>query len=76
MEKNQGKVRVTRTTDKRSPRGIRRLGQALIALAQAQLEAEAEAQAAAKAERSSRKPESQTVEPRPDEGSHPTGDAA
>ena len=47
MEEHNRKARVTRTNDKRSPRGIRRLGQALIALAQAQAEAEAQAQAQA-----------------------------
>lgn len=41
--------RVTRTNERKSPRGVRRLGAALIALAQAQLEAEAKAQAEAKA---------------------------
>lgn len=76
MQKNEGKPRVTRTSDKRSPRGIRRLGQALIALAQAQLEAEARAQADAKAaDRALRKPGTTTGE-RPDEdASRPTGDA-
>lgn len=56
MDKPQKQVRVTRTTDRRSPRGVRRLGQALIALAQAQAEAEAQAQAEATAVKSGRRP--------------------
>lgn len=76
MENNQGKVRVTRTTDKRSPRGIRRLGQALIALAQAQAEAEAQAQAEAKANRTLRTPSSSTAKHPEDDASRDAGDAA
>lgn len=53
---NKDRARVTRTTEKnqKSPRGIRRLGAALIALAQAQAEAEAEAQAESNATRAER----------------------
>lgn len=78
MEKNQGRARVTRTNDKRSPRGIRRLGQALIALAQAQAEAEAQAQAEANTKTKPNpnqhrgKPDAQPE----DDASRPTGDAA
>ncbi len=74
MQKPNKNVRVTRTTDKRSPQGVRRLGRALIALAQAQLEAEAQAQAEAKAaQRQAR--QGRTKKPG-HEADHPTGDAA
>lgn len=71
MEENHKNVRVTRTTDRRSPKSVRHLGRALIALAQAQLEAEAEAEARAKDD--SGKP----TGPNPSgKERRPTGDAA
>lgn len=48
MNQPQDKVRVTRTNERRTPKSLRKLGRALIALAQAQLEAEAQAQTEAK----------------------------
>ena len=74
MEKPNKNVRVTRTTDKRSPQGVRRLGRALIALAQAQLEAEAEAEARAKVVHDSAK--QARSKPTGEERHRPTGDAA
>lgn len=71
MEKPQRKVRVSRTTNQRSPKSVRRLGRALIALAQAQLEAEA--QAAAEAAPSDRQPEARRTG---GEDHDATGDAA
>jgi hypothetical protein len=73
MEKSKKPVRVTRTSDQRSPQGVRRLGRALIALAQAQLEAEAQAQAEAKA---SARPRQRDVTRPPDNTHHRNGDAA
>lgn len=75
MEEDKRKARVTRTSDKRSPRGIRRLGQALIALAQAQAEAEAQAQAEAKDQRSIGR-SGTAPSPPPEDHARPTGDAA
>jgi hypothetical protein len=75
MERNQGKARVTRTTDKRSPRGIRRLGQALIALAQAQAEAEAQAQAEANTKTKPKQQGARIDAPPQDDASRPPGDA-
>ncbi len=74
MERPQKNARVSRTTVRQSPNNVRRLGRALIALAQAQLEAEAEAQARAQAAQDSGKP----ARPKPtsDERHRPTGDAA
>lgn len=46
MSKQQ-RIRVVRTTERRSPEQVRRLGRALIALARAEAEAEAQAQAEA-----------------------------
>lgn len=75
MDKPQRKVRVTRTTDERTPKSVRKLGRALIALAQAQLEAEAQAQADAKATRSPGRP---ATAKRADDkhNDHAAGDAA
>lgn len=73
MEKPKKQVRVTRTSDHRSPAGVRRLGRALIALAEAQLEAEAQAQTEAK---SSQKPRRNNVARPKNHTDHPTGDAA
>lgn len=73
MDEDQRTVRVTRTTELRSARGMRRLGQALIALAQTQLEAEAQAQAESKAARGPDKPAGSK---RADERTRSTGDAA
>jgi hypothetical protein len=73
MEQKDKRVRVTRTTDQRPPRAIRRLGQALVALAQAQLEAEAQAQTSAKSQPSPPRPAS-NLKPKP--GNRAPGDAA
>ncbi len=73
MDKQQRSVRVTRTTEQRSPRNVRRLGQALIALAQAQLEAEAQAEADGKIISSGK---SGNKKPPGEKPSRPTGDAA
>jgi hypothetical protein len=74
MENKKKNVRVTRTTDRRSPKSVRHLGRALIALAQAQLEAEAEAQARAKTAHDSDK--QARSKPTGEERHRPTGDAA
>ncbi len=74
MKEPQRKVRVERTTPSTSADGVRRLGRALIALAQAQLEAEAQAQAEAKAAPSPTRPA--TPKPKRHQPDRPTGDAA
>lgn len=74
MGKQHQSSNVTRTTDRRPPQSVRRLGKALIALAQAQLEAEAQAQAEATATRSSH--HSALTAPPTTDSPPTTGDAA
>lgn len=71
---NQKNVRVTRTSDQRSPEGIRKLSRALIALAQAQLEAEAQAEVEART--AQRRPKPNRMKDANRQGNHETGDAA
>lgn len=74
MDKSRKPVRVTRTTDRRTSGGLRKLSRALIALAEAQLEAEAQAEADARAVRSQEYPA--TAKKLGREPSEGTGDAA
>ncbi len=69
MSSSRNHVRVVRSSERRSPEQVRRLGRALIALARAQLEAEAQAQGAdhrRRAKPAAAKPEGRR--PRPQSG--------
>lgn len=76
MDKPTNKVKVTGTAEQRSPKSVRRLGRALIALAAAQLEAEAEAQDKNRAKGAPKSGHPVADDTAAGESGHPTGDAA